>query len=178
MSLDALIKTVSQIAPVLGGALAGPAGAIIGSAIASKFGGTTDNSEDLLAKIQADPLAQQKLIEVQLEIERIKMTKESNQLNHDSQVQEIEFKDRDSARNREIKLAESGMRDWTTSILAYLILILLAGMMILLFFKPVPDDNQVMMASTISALAGMVSAAIAYYFGSMSKKENGKDNKG
>ncbi len=178
MSMDAIVKTVSQVAPLLGGALGGPAGAAIGSIIASKFGGSTDNTQDLLSKIQLDPQAREKLLEIQsnnqLELERIKMTMVTNKLDNEIKSQEIEFKDRDSARSREVKLAEAGVKDRTTSILSYIILFLISVTVMLLFFKTVPDDNQVMMASALSALTSMGAASIAYYFGSIKSKENDK----
>ena len=60
-------KLIAQSAPLLGGALAGPAGATIGSLIAAKFGGDSHQPDALHHLIQADPQAALKLKELELE---------------------------------------------------------------------------------------------------------------
>jgi hypothetical protein len=65
MNLADLGRTIAKAAPLLGTALAGPAGATIGSLIASKFGGGDANPDELNALIQADPEAALKLKEIE-----------------------------------------------------------------------------------------------------------------
>ncbi len=62
-------KFIAQSAPLLGGALAGPAGATIGSLIAAKFGGSSSQPEALHTLITADPQAALKLKELEFEHE-------------------------------------------------------------------------------------------------------------
>src|ERR1700719_772215 len=110
MSMDSLIKIISNAAPLLGGVLGGPAGAAIGSIVAAKFGGDLADPSDLLAKIQADPQAALKLMEIQsnnqVELEKLHVAMASDALKNDSMQKFIDFKDKNSARSREIELAK------------------------------------------------------------------------
>lgn len=172
MSMDALIKTVSQAAPLLGGILGGPAGAAIGSLIANKFGGSSDNPDDLAARIQADPQAAEKLLEIQsnnqVELEKIHMQMASNALKYDSIQKLTEYHDRDSARQREVELAKSGKRDLTANILAYSLTAGTFCALAYLFMGDVPEDNKEVIVTMISTLNTVWVGAMGYYFGSLS----------
>ena len=65
MSLEALGSLIAKSAPLLGGVLAGPAGAAIGSVIAAKFGGNINDTSDLINRIEGDPNAKIKLLDIQ-----------------------------------------------------------------------------------------------------------------
>ena len=181
MSMDALIKTVSQAAPLLGGLLCGPAGAAIGSLIANKFGGNADNPNDLLARIQADPQSAEKLLELQsnnqLELEKIHMQMASNALKYESIQKLTEYHDRDSARQREVELAKAGKRDHTASILAYSLTAGAFCALAYLFVTDVPEDNKEVIVAIVSTLTTVWVTAMGYYFGSSSEKKKIDDIK-
>lgn len=179
MNLGAVGKIVAKAAPLLGGALAGPAGAAIGSIVAAKFGGDIIDPQDLIARIDADPQAQVKLLEIQsnneVELQRIYMVMAENQLKYDYLNIESEYKDRDSARQKEAALAQAGKRDNTPAILAYVLTLGVFASLYYLFTHEVPNDNKELIVSIISALATVWIGAMAYYHGSSSGSRS-KDN--
>lgn len=75
MSFDLLMSVVKKVAPILGGSIAGPGGAALATVIADKFGGSELSQEEVVEKIQLDPEAKDKLLEIQtqylLERERL-----------------------------------------------------------------------------------------------------------
>lgn len=179
MSLEALGNIVAKVAPLLGGALAGPAGAAIGSIVAAKFGGNINNPHDLITRIEADPEAHLKLLEIQsnneVELQRIYMVMAENQLKYDYLNKENEYKDRDSARQKEAALAQAGKRDNTPALLAYILTLGVFASLYYLFTHEVPNDNKELIVSIISALATVWIGAMAYYHGS-SAGSRSKDN--
>jgi len=76
MSWSSIGKTIAEYAPLLGGVVGGPAGAGIGSLIASAFG-VEDKPDAILKAIKADPEAAIKLKELEVthkyDLERIKL---------------------------------------------------------------------------------------------------------
>ncbi len=63
---DELIEIVSDCAPILGSALAGPTGGMVGHIIAQAFG---KEKADLVQEIKSDPDAQDKLKQIQADHE-------------------------------------------------------------------------------------------------------------
>ena len=172
--MDALIKTVSQFAPLLGGVLGGAPGAAIGSIIAAKFGGDASNPSDLAAKIQADPEAASKLMAIQsnnsVELERIHMMMAENSMKYHSMTIDTEARDREGARQREIELAKAGVKDYTTSILAYLLTYAVFVSLAYLFISIVPEENKELIVSLINTLTTVWVGSMGFYFGSVSHK--------
>lgn len=170
MGMDALIKIVSSAAPLLGGALGGPAGAAIGSLIASKFGGDVNNQADLIAKIQADPQAALKLMEIQsnnqVELERIHLSMAEIQLKNEATQRFLEVKEMSNARQREVELAKVGQHDYTASILAYTLTVGVFMALGYLFVNAAPEDNKELIVAITSALTTVWVTAMGYYFGS------------
>ena len=59
-------QAIQMGAPILGGALGGPAGAAVGAMIANQFGIDTPTPDNIMAAIKADPDAALKLREIEL----------------------------------------------------------------------------------------------------------------
>ena len=149
--MNDLINLIKGVAPALATAVAGPLGGAAVSAIASKFG--VENSVEAVAKaIAGDPEAAQKLAALELEYAK------------------LDSADRDSSRDREIKIATSQdaplLNKIVTPVLALgtvaVSFILLAAIMFL------PDINGNRKDIAIYVL-GAVNAAtvqvLSYYFG-------------
>lgn len=86
-----LKKLVAGIAPTLGAAIGGPFGGVAMKFLADKFtGGDTGSVEDFLLSANPDTLKELKLAEIEFE-------KSMRELDID--LEEIAFKDRDSARD-------------------------------------------------------------------------------
>lgn len=170
MSLEALGSLIAKAAPLLGSALAGPAGAAIGSVIATKFGGDINDTNDLINKIEVDPNAKMKLLEIQsnneVELQRIHMIMAENELKYAYLEIEAEHKERDSARQRETALTQAGQRDITPAVLAYLLTFGVFIALYYLFIQGVPNDNKELIVSIVSALTTVWVSSMAYYHGS------------
>lgn len=65
---DSLIDIISKSAPILGSALGGPAGGIIGSLISSSLGIDINKPEEVAKKIESDPSFVEKLKELEMHI--------------------------------------------------------------------------------------------------------------
>ncbi len=170
MSLEALGSLIAKSAPLLGGALAGPAGAALGAVIAAKFGGSINDTSDLINRVEGDPNAKLKLLEIQsnneVELQHIHMMIAENELKYAYLEIESEYQDRNSARQREAALAQAGQRDYTPAVLAYLLTLGVFITMYSLFTQGVPNDNKELIVSIMSAVTTVWIAAMAYYHGS------------
>lgn len=69
-----LIDIVKNISPILGTALGGPAGGLVGTAIASLFGANPKDSEDLIKRINSDANAILKLKELELDWQKAQLS--------------------------------------------------------------------------------------------------------
>ncbi len=106
---------VSQGAPLLGGLLGGPAGAVAGKLVAGLFGADPENPEEVMNAIQGDPNAMVKLRELEN--------------NHKEKLQELQLEetkaflsDIDSARKREAAVvAATGGKDINLYVLSYIV---------------------------------------------------------
>jgi len=81
---SALVPIISKVSPLLGSALGGPAGALVGSLISSTLGVDMSKPEDLLNKL-SDPSALDKLKELELQLKdlqdaRIEASKDTGAL--------------------------------------------------------------------------------------------------
>lgn len=78
-------------------------------------------------------------------------------------LHELELKDRDSARNREIEIAKTGSKDWRMSVVLIVVLSLLVGTVTAVFFFDL--KNQQLAHFIAGEVVGFGSAVIFYYFG-------------
>lgn len=156
MNLSDLGKTIAKAAPLLGAALAGQAGATVGSLIAAKFGGGESSADELNALIQADPNAAFKLKEIESENE-IQLAQIA--LQH----AQAQYADRANARGREKSLG-----DKTTRILAYLITLGLIAFVLSLFYAStnIGDKEHDLAIFLAGIFAKAFSDVTGYYFGS------------
>lgn len=63
-----IIEIVSKVAPVLGTALVGPAGALIGGLISATLGVDMNKPDDVIKKIEDDPSSIDKLKEIEIQV--------------------------------------------------------------------------------------------------------------
>lgn len=162
MSLESIGNVIAKAAPLLASALLSPAaGAVVGM-ITSVFGGDSKNTGDLLKRIATDPESAIKLAQIQsdniVKLQEFKLDKLQMQLD-----------DVDSARNREVSLAEqhakTGHVNFTQDILAISIVVLSFLYFFCCFYFP-QYKNEIVMGGAI----GFVSQILGYYFGNMLKK--------
>lgn len=152
-----LVRTVApSIASAVGGPLAGMATKAISEALLGKPDGTEQELAQAAEKATPDQLLALKKAENDFAVQMREL---------DIDLERIAGADRDSARNREIKV-----RDWMPRILAFVIV---AGFMLTVFLVLlgyVDGMRDPLMATTVGTLIGFVSAkceqVVAYYFGS------------
>lgn len=152
MSLADLGKTISKYAPLLGTVIGGAPGGAIGSILAATFG-TSDNPQELLAKINADPQAGIKLAEIEsnykVELQRIAL-----------QMTEVAAKDTANARASNIQ-SKSTMPE----IISFVVMIgFFLCIWVVVAYKQDSEDHDVlyMMFGSISSAFGCI---MQYWFG-------------
>ena len=161
MDWSDLGKTIAGFAPLLGGVVGGPAGAGIGSIIASAFG-VEDEPSAIAKAIASDPEAAIKLKEIELnnktELERIAVKKLS-----------IELNDKQDARE---KHKHSNM----PAVITVMMTILASCYGVALFFVAIPDVNRDMINYFGGQLIALWFASIVYWTGTTRSSAN-KDMK-
>tara|TARA_R100000908_G_C3665291_1_gene90677 strand:+ start:180 stop:626 length:447 start_codon:yes stop_codon:yes gene_type:complete len=84
----------------------------------------------------------------------------------------LEVKDRDSARKREVELTKSGGVDWMMNVTGIIGLGSFVFLIIAIVFVTVPEHNSELMIHTTGIVEGIVLSIVGYYFGSVAKKRN------
>lgn len=170
MDLKEFGSKVASLAPMLGGAFLGPAGAAGGAllkVVAAAFGLKDDaKPEEIYKAIQADPEAIIKLKEIEFKEKDLILTKTlENRL--------AEFKDTDSARRREVEVTKAtGKLNVAMYILATVIVI---GFFMLIYYlmkTTIPAGNKdvaIMLFGTLSTSFGLV---VGYFFGSSKSSQD------
>lgn len=150
------LSWLKTIAPTVATALGGPLAGLAVEAVGAAFGwtdATKDKVQDALTKGQltGDQLVQLKQAELALQ---------QKQQELGFQFAELEFKDRDSARQR-----ESSVKDATNKILAYTIVgsfIAMVGAALLGYAKV----ESALAGTLVGYLSAKAEQVLAYYFGS------------
>jgi hypothetical protein len=143
-NFDALKNIVRAVAPGIATALGGPAAGLaiasLSNLLLGKSNGSPEEIEGAIASASPDMLLKLKELDLQMQ-----------------QAQFAEFK---SAREREVGMANAGKRDWT---MAYLVVFMSAMYAAVVFFNMhIPDGTEKETLSQMSTFLGMV---IGYYFG-------------
>ncbi len=155
MKFDELIPKITSYAPLLGSALGGPAGGLVGSLIANVFGADSSKISDLAKKIESDPDAEYKLKSLQFQIAQINL-----------QQYQAAVDDAKDARKRQIAL-----HDHIPSVIAIAFVIMYAVIQYFVINHPGQQDDII--SARIQDIMVMI---VGYYFGSAYKRrkqENG-----
>jgi hypothetical protein len=158
---------VKAVAPALGTALGGPVGGLAVTALTSVLGIEPDSTEDQIAAAVRTATPEQ-LLALKNADNQFKIDMERLHIN----LKEIEYKDRDSARQREI--GTSGASRWATPILAGLVLSGFFWSVWWVFSNGISDMTAAS-AAFVGTMVGYVSAkadqVVSYYFGSSAGSE-------
>lgn len=146
-------------APLLGGALFGPAGAAVGSIIAGKFGVSPDATPDqVLTAINGDPDAALKLRKIETDHVEHLQALENERLR-------IETADVQNARSVH-------QHHWMPSVLTLSLMVMFACAFNALLFMVLPDGNRDMVNFMLGQLSGWLSGAVVYWVGSTRASAN------
>lgn len=135
-------EIVSKYAPLLGSVIGGPAGGAIGTLVAAQFGADPNDAEDLVKRIEGDPEAATKLMQLQL--------------TYWTDLVKLDNEDRANARNREIQV-----RDKIPAILAIGFLFIYAGIQFYAVYNA--DSSNDIISARVQDILMLI---VAYYFGS------------
>jgi hypothetical protein len=100
------------------------------------------------------------------------LTPEDKKLAHEQikELYELEVKDRDSARNREIEVGKSGKIDYLFNLTGLIGLGVFVFIVYAIVYLEIPKDNKEIFIHLIGIAEGVVLSIFGYYFGSAVKK--------
>lgn len=149
--MDVLGGLLKNAAPALATAVAGPLGGVAIKAIAGKLG-VEDSVEAVTQHLQANPMDAAKLADI------------------DVKKLEMEMKDRQDARNREIQLATNDsvpfINKIVTPVLALGVVALSFILFAVLIFVNVTPEAKDILIYILGVLSAAVTQILSYYFGS------------
>jgi hypothetical protein len=158
-------KAVKKYAPVLGSAVAGPAGGAIGGAvslIASAFGIGDDEptADQIYQAIQMDPESAIKLKEIEanhkIELEKLILDRER-----------MHLADRADARAREASIVKAtGKKDINLYVLAWSIVFGFFALTFALMYRALPEGSTDAVFMLFGGLVSGFTGVIQYFFGS------------
>ena len=151
-----ILNTLKTLAPTVASALAGPMAGAAVSALGGVFGQdkpTLKTLTDVISSAQMTP-------EQVAQIKQLEMAYQQEEQERQFKYADLEFKDRDSARQREQKTADA-----TNKVLAYTVVgsfIAVVGATLLGYAKV----ESVLAGTLIGYLSAKAEQVMAYYFGS------------
>jgi hypothetical protein len=89
---------------------------------------------------------------------------------HIEELTEIELKDRESARNREIEVAKTGKSDLLFNFTGLVGLVVFVFIVYAIVYLEIPKENKEIFIHLIGIAEGIVLSIFGYYFGSAVKK--------
>lgn len=151
-------KIIAVGAPLLGGALGGPAGAAIGQVVASQFGITDKDPAKVFKAIEADPEAHLKLTELEFR--------------HSERLIELE-NEHFKLQTVDVQQARSThQHHWMPSAITLLLSIIYGSAFAAIMFWVIPDNNKDMINFMLGQLSGMLSSCVIYWVGSTRASAN------
>ena len=151
-------KIISVGAPLLGGALGGPAGAAIGQVVASQFGLTEASPDKVLEAITADPEARLKLTELEFR--------------HSERLIELE--------NEYFKLQTEDVQHargihqhhWMPSAITMVMCAMFGAIIGALFIWAIPGENKDIVVYMAGQVSGILTSCVTYWVGSTRASAN------
>lgn len=155
--------------PLLGAALPVPGGAAIGLALSRSIGADSTEPGDILAKLAASPEALQAAKEFEMKHEERMLELTSG---HEERTFQQEIDDRNSAREREVALANSGASPLSKNMTAYMAILIVASTFILCTVLAFTADGELKPSQErvfifiLGAVIPLCTMVAQYYFGS------------
>lgn len=156
MNFKDIAKKVGELGlPILGAALAGPAGAFVGKGLAQAIGASSEGPDDILKAITEDTEARLKAHQFEL-THKLELTKLG------IEEKRIDMEDRNGARRR-----EATVKDNTNRVLAFVIVgsfVAVIGGSLMGYAKV----DSALAGTLVGYLSAKAEQVVAYYFGSTS----------
>ena len=152
------MTTLKQLAPTVASAVLGPLGGVAVAAIGNILGVSEATQEKIADAIKTGQLTPEQVGE----IKKLELQYQENEKERGFKYSELEFKDRDSARAREV-----ATKDNTNKILAFVIvgafIAMVAGTLL-----GAAKVESVLAGTLVGYLSAKAEQVLAYYFGSSS----------
>ena len=156
--LDIGKQAIQMGAPILGGALGGPAGAAVGAMIANQFGIDTPTPDNIMAAIKADPEAAIKLREVELR--------------HQERLTEMEV-DRFRIETADVQNARGvHQHHWMPSVITMVMCAMFGSIVGALFIWAIPGENKDIVVYMAGQVSGLLASCVVYWVGSTRASAN------
>ena len=164
--------TIGKVAPWIATALGGPAAGLAIDAVCKAAGlaPSLENAQKAAIQAAEGSLTGEQFLALRQSEDAFKIKMVEMGYKQITDLEEISYKDRDSARNREIQT-----KDMTPRIMAYGVTVGFFGLMIFMMKWDVPPANKDMLNIMLGALGGAWVSIIGYYFGS-SASSKAKDD--
>lgn len=155
--------TIGKVAPWIATALGGPAAGLAIDAVCKAAGlaPSLENAQKAAEMAAAGSLTGEQFLALRQSEDAFKLKMQEMGYKLITDLEEIAYKDRDSARNREIQT-----KDMTPRIMAYGVTLGFFSLMIFMMKWDVPAANKDMLNIMLGALGGAWVSIVAYYFGS------------
>lgn len=162
---------IAKIAPMLGTALGGPLGGAAGALVASALGVKDASPDSVVQAIKSGTLSAENIVELKKAEQEFQLKLQTMGITAVKELEELGFKDRDSARQREIKTGDS----WTPRILSAFVVLSWVGINAYLIshsmLKPgqgtsLDSNMEPMIMRVLGTMDAALSFVLAYYFGS------------
>lgn len=150
---------IGKVAPWVATALGGPAAGLAVDAIV-KATGCTPTKEAVMKMVQ-EGLNGEQFVQLKLAEEAFQLQMQQMGYANIERLEELEFKDREGARNREIQL-----RDRTPTILAYAVTTGFFGILAFMLRFDIPGTSRDVLNIMLGALGTAWISIIGYYYGS------------
>jgi hypothetical protein len=151
-------QAIQMGAPILGGALGGPAGAAVGAMIANQFGVDDPTPGNIMAAIKADPDAAMKLREVELR--------------HQERLIELE-NDRFRIETADVQNARAvHQHHWMPSVITMVLCAMFGSIVGALFIWAIPGENKDIVVYMAGQVSGLLASCVVYWVGSTRASAN------
>ncbi len=157
--------TIGKVAPWIATALGGPAAGLAIDAVCKAAGlaPSLENAQKAAEMAAAGSLTGEQFLALRQSEDAFKLKMQEMGYKLVTDLEEIAFKDRDSARQREIKTG-----DMTPKILAFGVTVGFFGLLGYMLKWDIPPANKDILNIMLGALGGAWVSIISYYFGSSS----------
>ena len=155
--------TIGKVAPWIATACGGPAAGLAIGALCKAAGlePSLENAQKAALQAAEGSLTGEQFLALRQSEDAFKVKMQEMGYKQIVDLEEISFKDRDSARNREIQT-----KDITPRILAYGVTVGFFGLMVFMMKWGVPEANRDMLNIMLGALGAAWVSIVGYYFGS------------
>ena len=151
---------LATIAPTIASALLGPLGGVAVAGLGKIFGIDAATTESVTKAIVQGKVTPEQLAEIQ----KLELQYQNDDKERGFRYSELEFKDRDSARNMAIQT-----HSLTPSLLTWLIVALVLGLEGTLMFNGVPEHvSDIIAGRILGTLDTSLAMVLAFWFGSNS----------